>query len=143
MSSLCYSKGGINLPKVVAMSTSSPASVGALSMDAVFKVVLADYKEGTTGRVTLSRRKGAQPIRYDIDDHLADGCVVEVDCVGADATQSFMDELVGILVLERGPQVLSRLRFRGCSKDMKAIINFVVSDRAEQFLRNPHMHAPR
>ena len=69
--------------------------------------------------------------------------MVELDCASAEATQSFMDELVGILVLERGPKVLNQLRFRGCSQDMKAIINFVVSDRAAQFLKNPHLHAPR
>ena len=125
------------------MNATSPASVGMLTMEAVFRVVLAEHQGGTLGRAALSRRIGAKRIRQDIDDHLAEGAVIEFDCMGADATQSFMDELVGILVLERGPAVLSRLRFRGCSQDMKAIINFVVSDRAGQFKRNPHLHAPR
>ena len=109
----------------------------------VFRLALVGAKSGVISRATLSRRESAQPIRRGIDQHLANGEVIELDCAGADATQSFMDELVGILVLERGPNVLKQLRFRGCSADMKAIINFVVSDRASQFMKNPHLHAPR
>lgn len=104
----------------------------------VFRVALA-----STQRRGLSRRETAQALRHDIDEHLASGELVEVDCADIDATQSFMDELVGILVLERGLQVLSHLQFRGCSPDMKAIISFVVNDRAAQHLRNPHFHSPR
>lgn len=113
------------------------------SSDAVFRVVLAQAAGAHAYRAGLSRREAAQPIRAGIDSHLADGEMVELDCASAEATQSFMDELVGILVLERGPKVLKQLRFRGCSQDMKAIINFVVSDRAAQFMKNPHVHAPR
>ena len=111
--------------------------------EVVFRVALAPETGKGAARVSLSRREAAKPIRDGIDVHLAHGEIVEVDCASAEATQSYMDELVGILVLERGPKVLSQLRFRGCSKDMKAIINFVVSDRAAQFLKMPHLHAPR
>ena len=113
------------------------------SSDGVYRVVLAQAAIGGPYRASLSRREAAKPLRIGIDSHLADGEMVELDCASAEATQSFMDELVGILVLERGPKVLNQLRFRGCSQDMKAIINFVVSDRAAQFLKNPHLHAPR
>lgn len=112
-------------------------------MKTVFRFALSELHDAQTSRKTLSRRESAQPMRAGIDSHLAEGDVVELDCEGADATQSFMDELVGILVLERGPSVLEQLRFKGCSRDMKAIINFVVSDRAMQYIRNPHQHAPR
>jgi hypothetical protein len=66
-----------------------------------------------------------------------------LDFEGVEVTQSFMDELVGILVLERGPRVLNQIRFRRCSADMKGIIQFVVTDRAEQHAKNPHFSAPR
>jgi hypothetical protein len=56
--------------------------------------------------------------------------VIEFD--GITATQSFIDELLGILVVERGAAVANRLVFRGCSDDLKAIISFVLSDRIEQ-----------
>ena len=124
------------------MNTTIDPDVTATS-EAVFRVVLAQTGGVRASKVSLSRREAAQPIRIGIDSHLAEGEMIEVDCARAEATQSFMDELVGILVLERGPKVLQQLRFRGCSPDMKAIINFVVSDRAAQFLKNPHLHAPR
>lgn len=124
------------------MNTTIAPDVTATS-EAVFRVVLAHSAHGRVSKVSLSRREAAQPIRIGIDSHLAQGEMIEVDCARAEATQSFMDELVGILVLERGPKVLQQLRFRGCSTDMKAIINFVVSDRAAQFMKNPHLHAPR
>ena len=114
-----------------------------IAMDTIFKISLADCKKSAATSVALSRRESAKPLRADLDQQLAEGNTVELNCEGADATQSFMDELVGILVLERGPSVLRQLRFRGCSEDMKAIINFVVSDRTAQFLKNPHLHAPR
>ncbi len=111
-------------------------------MSSMFHVALSTVGAGSP-RVALSRREAAQRIRCEIDEHLAVGETVLVDCLGADATQSFMDELVGILVLERGPEVLGSLRFRSCSADMKAIIQFVVSDRAAQHSKDPHFHAPR
>ncbi|WP_442874739.1 STAS-like domain-containing protein [Delftia sp. DT-2] len=133
-----------SLSMVAIMNKSAvPVAVGDLNTPEIFRVVLAKFKDPSSKHATLSRRESAQPLRRGIDSYLGTGAVVEVDCAGADATQSYMDELVGILVLERGPKVLDQLRFRGCSKDMKAIINFVVSDRAAQFIRNPHQHAPR
>jgi hypothetical protein len=91
----------------------------------------------------LSRRERAVPVRIQIEDRLAAGEAVEIDFEHIEATQSFIDELIGILVLERGPDVLRQLRFRKCSPDMKAIISFVVSDRAAQHLRDPHFGSPR
>lgn len=124
------------------METSSPPAEKS-SIPTIFRVALSDSRGAGSTRATLSRRENAQSVRLLVDDHLASGEMVEIDCASVDATQSFMDELVGILVLERGPSVLTGLRFRGCSDDMKAIINFVVSDRAAQHVKNPHFHAPR
>lgn len=124
------------------MKTSSASGQVSQALS-IFRVTLVSSKGLGLSRATLSRRENAQALRKNIEDHLALGEMVELDCASTDATQSFMDELVGILVLERGPSILNLLRFRGCSADMKAIINFVVSDRALQHLKNPHFHAPR
>lgn len=110
----------------------------------MFSFSLADIEVDSGGRrPSLSRRERAIPIRLEIDSHLAKGEVVELNCEGVEATQSFMDELVGLIVLERGASTLNQLRFRKCSPDMKAIIQFVVGDRAAQHERDPHFHAPR
>lgn len=112
--------------------------------DSILNVALSELSDSRLEAIaTLSRRQDAKDKRQEIEDHLAAGGLVEFDCSATDATQSFMDELVGILVLERGPSVLQSLRFRGCTQDMKAIINFVVSDRAMQYKKNPHHYAPR
>ena len=66
---------------------------------------------------------------------LAQGFEVVVDFAGAAVTQSFVDELVGRLILERGPEVLQRIVFKNCSDDARAIIRFVAADRADQYLK--------
>jgi hypothetical protein len=92
---------------------------------------------------SLSRRERATPLRHEIEMHIANGEVVEIDFGRIEATQSFIDELVGLIVLERGPSVLNQLRFKRCSTDMKAILHFVVADRAAQHTKDPHFFAPR
>lgn len=79
------------------------------------------------------RRARATQWRLELVEQLKDGTILDIDFEGIDATQSFMDELIGVIVLERGPGVLKQLRFRHCSADLKAIIQFVVADRAAQF----------
>jgi len=50
-----------------------------------------------------------------------------------------MDEVIGKLILEKGPDVLNRLIFKNCSKDTQAIIKFIASDRSDQYIkRNIH-----
>ncbi len=58
---------------------------------------------------------------------------VVIEFSGISATQSFVDELLGVLVIARGPEMVTRLVFKGCSEDMRAIIKFVLNDRIEQF----------
>lgn len=110
----------------------------------IFKISLVGIEDDKgLKRLFLSRRERAIPIREEIEEHLEKGEVVEIDCEGVEATQSFMDELVGLIVLERGSNSLAQIRFRKCSPDMKAIIQFVVGDRAAQHAKDPHFHAPR
>lgn len=82
----------------------------------------------------------AVPVREELEIALAQaGAEVVLDFSDVSATQSFIDELVGALVLRSGPDVLSRIVFKGCSDDVRAIIEFVVSDRCDQYLKaNTH-----
>lgn len=61
---------------------------------------------------------------------------VEVDFTGLSATQSFIDEMVGVLVLRYGSTILKRLTFRGCNEDIQTILHFVVSSRLADFEAN-------
>lgn len=61
---------------------------------------------------------------------------VEVDFTGLNATQSFIDEMIGVLVLRYGPAILQRLSFKGCNEDIQTILHFVVSSRLADFEAN-------
>jgi len=47
------------------------------------------------------------------------------------ATQSCLDEMIGVLILAHGPDVLQRLRFRNCNPTVRSLIQFVIADRLE------------
>jgi hypothetical protein len=81
---------------------------------------------------TLGMRASATPYRKEIERSLDTGYSVAIDFSGKDATQSFVDELIGGLILKRGRGVLSSLSFKNCPDDVKSIIKFVVNDRAHQ-----------
>lgn len=80
----------------------------------------------------VSARERAQEI-------LASGREVVFDFTGIEVTQSFVDELVGHLILRDGPDLLDRIVFKNCSDDTRAIVEFVVADRADQYLKT-HLH---
>ncbi|MFG5864088.1 STAS-like domain-containing protein [Metapseudomonas sp. CR1201] len=81
---------------------------------------------------TLGMRATATPIRMEIERELSKGVAVSIDFSNKDATQSFVDELVGALVLKYGRSVLSKISFKNCSDDLKSIIRFVINDRVHQ-----------
>jgi hypothetical protein len=84
-------------------------------------------------------RHAAVPERERIEVFLAQGYEVAIDFAGAAVTQSFVDELVGRLILEQGPGVLQRLVFKNCTDDTRAILRFVAADRTDQYLKaNTH-----
>jgi len=88
----------------------------------------------------LGTRIRATTLREDLESLLTKYGAVVLDFGGVEATQSFIDELIGVLVLERGPEIVERLVFRSCSEDVKAIINFVLSDRIEQYRQRVTAH---
>ncbi len=86
----------------------------------------------------MGMRSSALPIRLQIEQALAAGQEVTVNFTGVAVTQSFIDELLGALILRDGPGVLERIVLKGCSEETRGIIRFVASDRAEQFLQARH-----
>lgn len=86
----------------------------------------------------IGMRSSALPIRLEIEQALGAGKEVVVNFTGVAVTQSFVDELLGALVLRDGPSVMQRIVLKGCSEEARGIIRFVVSDRAEQFMQARH-----
>lgn len=86
----------------------------------------------------MGMRKSALPLRGSIEAALARGEDITVDFSGVEATQSFVDELIGVLVARLGPTILSQIAFKGCSQSVKGVISFVVADRARDFQRAAH-----
>ena len=84
-------------------------------------------------------RSAAAPARERAEEFLARGQEVVFDFSGVEVTQSFVDELVGYLILRDGPDLLDRIVFKNCSDDTRAIVEFVVADRADQYLKT-HSH---
>jgi hypothetical protein len=82
---------------------------------------------------TMGIRALAKPIRHEVEEALKLGQEVVFDFSGVGVTQSFVDELIGAVILREGPCVLSKMLFKGCSDDARAILKFVTSDRSEQF----------
>lgn len=80
------------------------------------------------GQVVGSRFR-ALPIRDQIEELLKSNDRVGLDFAETSPTQSFVDEVVGVLVLERGAAILKQLVFLNCDEDAKSILHFVVSDR--------------
>lgn len=99
------------------------------------QIILNQYARGHM----VGTRYTATPLRDEAEKALARGCEVVLDFSGVEATQSFVDELVGGLILRRGPDVLDHLIFRSCSDDVRAIIEFVAADRCDQYLKT-HTH---
>ena len=83
-------------------------------------------------------RSSAVPLRKTIEQALGKGDEVVVNFTGVEVTQSFVDELLGALILRDGPQVMQRLVLKGCSAQTRGIVKFVAADRAEQFLLATH-----
>ncbi len=99
------------------------------------QITLNQYARGHM----VGTRHTASPLRDEAEKALARGYEVVLDFAGVEATQSFVDELVGGLILRHGPDILSRLIFRACSDDVRAIIEFVAADRCDQYLK-AHSH---
>lgn len=83
----------------------------------------------------IGTRATASMLREQVEVALAHGGEVVFDFSGVDATQSFVDELIGALVLRNGPDILNRIVFKSCSDDVRAVIEFVAADRCDQYIK--------
>jgi len=86
----------------------------------------------------MGMRQSAIPLRLRIASAIERGERVDVDFTGVEATHSFLDELIGVLVGVQGPDVLRLIAFKGCSDTVKGILQFVANDRAKDFRRLTH-----
>jgi hypothetical protein len=87
----------------------------------------------------IGTRATASTLREQVEVALAQGYEVVFDFGGVEATQSFIDELIGALILRKGPDILTRLVFKSCSDDARAVIEFVATDRCDQYIKaNTH-----
>ena len=84
----------------------------------------------------LGSRFHARELREELEQLLARSDELVLDFTGMkSATQSFVDELVGVLVLRHGPDIVQRIVFKGCSEDIKEILSFVVASRSEDHVK--------
>lgn len=81
----------------------------------------------------LGSRATAQPFRERLEAARKSGAHLVLDFGGHEATQGFVDELVGLLVLRHGRAVISQIEFRGCTSTVRGIVRFVLADRAAQW----------
>lgn len=77
----------------------------------------------------LGTRYTAVAVRREVEGALLRGQHVQLDFKQLLVTQSFADELLGPLVLRRGPGLLNNLSFAGCTEDTKAIVRLVLASR--------------
>ena len=87
----------------------------------------------TFGYPFLGSRLIAREIRLEIERSLRERGEVRIDFGQIGATQSFIDELVGVLVAQQGGALLSSLVFANCSADIKALLQFVIGSRLRDF----------
>ena len=84
---------------------------------------------------TQGSRERALKIRDDLKAMIEEAGSATVDFANVHPTQSFVDELIGVLILEHGPEILDKLRFANCSRDVQAILHFVANDRIQDHQR--------
>lgn len=88
-------------------------------------------------RVFHGSRATGQQLRFEIEEALNANDRVTLDFAGVGVvTQSYIDEAIGVLILQFGPGVLQRLSFKNCNEDVKAVLNYVAGTRSEDFLNS-------
>ncbi len=91
--------------------------------------------DSAKARAFHGSRASGQLLRMELEEALQTEDRVTLNFVGVGiVTQSFIDEVVGVLILEYGPEILQRLSFKGCNEDVQAVIHFVAASRSEDFL---------
>jgi len=87
----------------------------------------------------LGTRFMARPLRQQLENALDEHRNVTIDFSTTSVTQSFIDELMGTLILKNGPDLINRLTFKECSTDVKEIIRLVIGKRVKDY-NTSHQH---
>ena len=83
----------------------------------------------------LGTRDIATPLRIKVEIAIEEQRVpICLDFGGLLATQSFVDELLGPLILRHSPAVLEHIVFKNCHEDLRAAIDLVAAVRSNQYL---------
>ena len=82
----------------------------------------------------IGARIAARALRSQLEARLSASVEVEVSFDGVTISQAFADELVGVMLLQHGPDILKRLVFKGCSDSVRGLIEFVVADRYDEYM---------
>ncbi|MFV2057015.1 MAG: STAS-like domain-containing protein [Thiohalomonadales bacterium] len=86
----------------------------------------------------LGTRFSACDLRQELEDALIEHEQVTLDFDSTFVTQSFIDELLGVLILKHSPEFLNKIVFKNCSPDAKAILQLVVSTRSNDYRKKYH-----
>lgn len=86
----------------------------------------------------LGTRFCARDLREELEDALVAYDQVTLDFNSTSVTQSFIDELLGVLILKNGQDFLNKIVFKNCSPDVKEILQLVVSRRSEDYKKKHH-----
>ena len=81
----------------------------------------------------LGTRYSAIDFRECIERELESCPSVEINFAGVFVTQSFVDELLGPLIIRMGASALERLTFSGCGEEAKAILKLVIAARLRDY----------
>jgi hypothetical protein len=96
-------------------------------------VVLSNSNEGLG---FFGTRQIAKDIRQRVERLLQLGLSeIVIDFTGVKVSQSFADELIGVLIMRQTPAVLERLTFKGCAESVRAVLEFVVADRYDEYVQ--------
>lgn len=82
----------------------------------------------------VGTRVFARELRSQPEVRLTESAEAAVSFDGVSISQAFADELVGVMLLQHGPDILKRLIFKGCSVSVKGLIEFVVADRYDEYM---------
>ena len=86
----------------------------------------------------LGSRFSARDLRQELEDALVEHEQVTLDFNSTFVTQSFIDKLLGVLILKNSPEILNKVVFRNCSVDVRAILQLVVSTRSDDYRKKYH-----
>jgi hypothetical protein len=83
----------------------------------------------------LGTRDVAASLRADVQKHLdTQTDKICIDFSDLICSQSFIDEFLGMLILQYGPGVLDRIVLQNCNEDVKMTARFVVKVRSRDFV---------